>query len=171
MHEHRVTLRCARPGYDRSLGWILTPAQKMNLDIEQLACPALLFQEGYVHVVHKPSEFAKWDSRVVDDPTQIEWQIADAEGRLARILHLERIDPPSRLHGVLALLTSSVFVRPAIEVIEQMTLPDFRRHIEPMLLEYRMYGNAFGDDEQAFLRDLRKVKSFPELFNFLADTV
>jgi hypothetical protein len=143
----------------------------MNLEIEQLACPALLFQEGYVYVVNNPSEFTKWDRRVVDDPTQSEWQIADAEGRLARVLRLERIGPPSKLHGVLALLTSSVFVRPAIEVIEQMTLQDFQRHIEPMLLEYRMYGNAFGGDEQAFLRDLRKVESFPELFNFLADSV
>jgi hypothetical protein len=171
MHERGVTLPCAGQGYERSAGWILTLAQKMNLEIEQLACPALLFQEGYVYVVNKPSEFAKWDRRVVDDPAQVEWQIADAEGRLARIVTLERIGPPSKLQGILALLTSIVFVRPAIEVIDQMTLPDFQRHIEPMLLEYRMYGNAFGDDEQAFLRDLRKVRSFPELFNFLADAV
>lgn len=169
MHEHRVTLRCVSQGYDQVRN--LTCAE-MNLDIEQLACPALLFQEGYVHVVNKPSEFAKWDRRVVDDPMQTEWQIANAEGRLARILYLEPIDPPSRLQRILALLTSSVvFVRPAIEIIEQMTLPDFQRHIEPMLLEHRMYGNAFGDDEQAFLRDLRKVSSFPELFNFLANSV
>src|SRR5262245_18664295 len=134
----------------------------MNLEIEQLAYPALLFDEGYVYLAKSPSEFTKWDRRVVDDPARAQWQIAVGEGRLARIRHLEPIGPPSRLHGVMALLTSSAFVRPAIEVVQQMTLPDFRRYIEPMLLEYRMYGNAFGDDEEAFLEDLRKANSFPE---------
>jgi hypothetical protein len=143
----------------------------MNLEIEQLAYPALLFEEGYVFLVNNPSEFTKWDRRVVDDPAHAEWRIADADGRLARIRHLEPIGAPSRLQGVMARLTSSAFVRPDIEVVQQMTLADFRRYIEPMLLEYRMYGSAFGDDEDAFLKDLRKANSFPELFQFMVDAV
>jgi hypothetical protein len=143
----------------------------INLEIEQLAYPVLLFQDGYVFLANNPSEFTKWDRRTVDDPAQSEWQSADAEGRHVRIRHLQRISPPSRLQGFLARLTSSIFVRPEIELIQQMTLPDFRQHIEPMLLEYRMYGNDFGDDEQAFLTELRKTTSFPELFRFVVNAV
>ena len=141
------------------------------MEIEQLAYPVLLYKEGYVYLAGNLSELTTWDRSEVDNSTPAEWQVADAEGRLARISHLQRIDPPSRLRGLMALLTSSISVRPAIEVTQQMTLPDFRRYIEPMLLEYRMYGNAFGDDEQAFLSELRKTNSFPELFRFMVDAV
>jgi hypothetical protein len=151
----------------QELGLIL----ERNLEIEQLAYPVFLFKEGYVYLARNLSEFTRWDRRVADDSAPHEWQIADAEGRLARIHHLQRIDPPSRLQGLMALLTSIIFVKPAIEITQQMTLPDFQRYIEPMLLEHRMYGNAFGDDEQAFLRDLRKANSFPELFQFMVNAV
>jgi hypothetical protein len=68
-------------------------------------------------------------------------------------------------------LSGTVFAEPILIHERNLTLQEFIQLIEPMLLKYRMYGNAYGTDEQRFRDDLRNIKSFAELYKFVESAV
>ncbi len=137
------------------------------MSIDELKYPALLFREGYVFAAKDAGKLRLLDRRTFDETVNSNWQLVDSAGALFRVTRWEKIPRPSGLKGLASALLGGTFAEPILVFERNLTLQDLIREIAPMFLRNRMYGNAYGNNEQAFREDLRNVNSFRELFKFL----
>ena len=140
------------------------------LDAQSLQYPVLLFREGYVFLAEDPDELRRHARSTFAETRMAKWQICDSNGNLSRVSRWEVLSRRG-LRQLSDMLLGDVFAEPILISERNLTLREFVQLFEPMLLEYRMYGNAYGNDENRFRDDLKNVKSFPELFKFVESAV
>ena len=108
--------------------------------------------------------------RVFDETRIAKWQICDSNGNLSRVPRWEMV-PRSGLKRLRDVLLGDVFAEPILISERSLTVREFVQLLEPMLLKFRMYGNAYGNVEIRFRDDLKNVKDFPELFRFIESAI
>jgi hypothetical protein len=140
------------------------------LDAQSLHYPVLLFREGYVFLAADPNELRRHAKDTFDETRIANWQICDSSGNLFRVSRWETLRQ-GMLKRLVDALSGTVFAEPILIPERNLTLQEFILLIEPMLLTYRMYGNAYGTNEQRFREDLRNIKSFAELYKFVESAV